>query len=584
MLRGIFKTRKLVVISIVVGIFSGLFAVFFDKSLEFITPVFLGKIVGYMPPQPYGEGGTADFVPYMFHPFLLPLVVALGGLIVGCFTYFLVPDTAGEGTEMALKAFHYRLPLNIKTGVCKILTATTTIGSGGCAGKEGPMALAGAAVGSTVARIFKLSEHEESIILAAGLGSGIGAIFKTPFAGAIIGSELFYKWDFESEALLPGFIASVVAYTVEGLFLGFQPLFRSNVHEPTHYTLMLILGYVFLGLYGGIIARIFIFIFRRIKTFLLNLKIHPALKPAFGGFVAGCCGLLAFPSISGGYGWIQILLNNDLPSLSPFLAIKVFLTIFVVIVALSFTLGSGNGGGIFGPSFTIGSFTGASFAIAANLLTGSNTFSIPNMTIVGMISMFGAAANAPLSTIALVVEMTGGYGLLVPAIIAVPIARILVGDKSLFDHQVRTRIDSPIHIDEYKAYILQKVKVANVMTKNPITLSMDDPVSKARKIMAEKFIAGIPIVANGMIVGIVTTSDVLKVKPEDIERVKIRDVMTKNPDCVTPDTDLLSVMKMLVVKGYGRMPVINNQTERKLIGIISRSDIARFMAFAVLNK
>jgi CIC family chloride channel protein len=133
-------------------------------------------------------------------------------------------------------------------------------------------------------------------------------------------------------------------------------------------------------------------------------------------------------------------------------------------------------------------------------------------------------------------------------------------------------------MDEYKAFILQNVKVKDVMTSPVITISPDDTVSKAQKIMEKSFISGIPVVLNETVVGLITSSDVLKVDRDKRKVVKVSEVMTKNPECVTPDTTLFDTLDKFISRGFGRAPVVKDFSSMKLVGIITRADIGRFLA------
>jgi CIC family chloride channel protein len=574
MIKEIYEIRKLLLLSVVVGVVAGLFTAAFLKSLEFSTNFFLGHLVGYYPPKPAGEGGGGDYVFFMAHKELLPFVTALGGLIVGVLIYFFAPEAAGIGTDVAIKAFHYKLPIGIKSSILKLVTSAITIGSGGSSGREGPMALIGAGVGRGLGDLLKLSDKEKNILLAAGLGAGIGAVFRAPLAGGILSAEVFYKEDFEVEALIPGFMASIIAYLVAGSFVGYKPLFYTHIPFP-HFSWELIGGYLVLGVVSAFVAKALIFTFYSVEEFFANLKVHPILKPAVGGFFVGICGLITPLAIGNSYGWIQMFMSNQL---NPFSVGELILSIFIVILALSLTLGSGGSGGVFGPSLVVGGITGAALSETLNTFFGEPVFNTGVMTIVGMISVFTAVASAPLSTIVLVAEMTQGYNILPLALISLLLAQVIAGnEKTIFESQVKKRTDSPLHKDELKAYILETAKVKEVMTRDVITLSPEDTALRAKEIMAEKFIAGIPVTVNGKVVGIVTTSDILKVEPEKIKEVKLKEIMTPNPVCVLPDWTLLKVMRILTSKGFGRAPVVSDFETMKLVGIISRSDIGKFL-------
>ncbi len=574
MIKEIYEIRKILLLSVAIGILTGPFAVAFLKGLQASTYLFLGKGVGYFPPRPAGEEGKGFYVFFIEHKFLLPFVTAFGGFITGLLIYFFSPESKGMGTDVAIKAFHYGLPVGIKTSIFKLITSAITIGSGGSSGREGPMALIGAGIGRWFGDLLKLSPREKNILLAAGLGAGIGAVFRAPFAGGILSAEVFYKEDFEVEALIPGFVASIVAYIVAGSFIGYEPLFSTTIPFP-RFSSEEVAGYVVLGIVSAFVAKFLIWTFYKVRDFFESLPLHPVLKPALGGFLVRTLGLITPLAIGNSYGWIQLFMHYGLTYIS--LPLLIF-SLPLVILSFSITLGSGGSGGVFGPSLVVGGITGLSLAYLFNKMLSAQVFSIDTMTIVGMTSVFTAAASAPLSTLILVAEMTQGYNILPYALISIAIAQNLAGnDKTIFESQVLNRFESPVHKDELKAYILKNAKVKDVMTKKVITLSPEDPVFKAREIMAEKFIAGIPVVVGKKVVGIITTSDVLKVPAERLKTTKVKEVMTPNPECVLPDWDLLMVMRLFVSRGYGRAPVVKDLDSKELLGIISRADIARYL-------
>ena len=215
--------RKWVVLGAVIGVIAGLGAVAFSLALDAATHLFLGTLAGLQPASPVGEGGH-PILPAA-RPWAIPFVVALGGLISGIIVFRLAPEAEGHGTDAAIAAFHHgprrirgRIPL------VKLVASAITIGSGGSAGREGPTAQIGAGFGSFLARTLDLDARDSRIAVAAGMAAGIGAIFRAPLGGAVMGAEIAYRDDVESDALVPSFVASVTGFTVFGAFLGFAPI------------------------------------------------------------------------------------------------------------------------------------------------------------------------------------------------------------------------------------------------------------------------------------------------------------------------------------------------------------------------
>lgn len=431
----------------VIGIVCGLSALVFLEAIKLLTEFMLGGIATYTPPLAGGEGGPS-LPTFGTRIFLVPLVTTVGGLLAGLLVYHFAPEAEGVGTDQAIKAFHQGdAVIRPRVPIVKLLASAITIGSGGTSGREGPIAQIGAGAGSTIASYLKLDKKTRQIALAAGLGAGIASIFKAPLAGAIIGAEIFYTRDFEVEALIPGFVASVVGYSIVGYATGWQPIFATSV-DPTEFRNPLSLPlFSLLGLVCAVFALLlFRVYYPAIKLFRL-WRTPLYVKTAIGGLLTGMLGL-AFPSVLGvGYGWAQIAINQQYMIFPPLL---ILLAVFAEIFSMSFTLGSGGSGGIFGPSVVTGGLAGAAFGFLIWQLFPGIVASPADFAIVGMMAFFAADGKAPLSTIVLVAEMTGGYGLLAPSMFAVTPAFLLSGKKSVFPSQVPTRRDSPAHREEYE--------------------------------------------------------------------------------------------------------------------------------------
>ena len=195
--------RKWVFLGVLIGIVAGLGAIVFFVAIDASTWLFLEQIVGLKPPGPAGEGGST-VVTAAGHKWLLPLVVALGGLISGLIVFTLAPEAEGHGTDAAIEAFHQKGGrIRSRIPFIKLVASAVTIGSGGSAGREGPTAQIAAGFGSWLGDVFHLTPADRRTALAVGVGAGIGAIFKAPLGGAILSAEILYIRDFELEALCP---------------------------------------------------------------------------------------------------------------------------------------------------------------------------------------------------------------------------------------------------------------------------------------------------------------------------------------------------------------------------------------------
>jgi CIC family chloride channel protein len=339
-----------------------------------------------------------------------------------------------------VKAFHLTGGL-IRTRVTpvKIIASAITIGSGGAAGREGPTALFSSGIGSIYATLMRRSDKERRLMVLIGMASGLSAIFRSPVGTAFFAIEVLYSdMEFDAEAFLYTMLGSLVAYTVNGLFVGWQPLFQIppelNVQKFSDYA-----WYALLGLSGGIVGTILPNVFYYTRDFFHKIPIPSHFKPAIGGLGVGIIALGLPKVLGGGYGWIQEVIDGQ------FTITLLLLLLFGKMVAFALTVGSGGSGGVFAPSLFVGAMLGWLLA---------HLFDQPAaaFAVVGMAAVFGSAGRVPFATLLMVTEMTGGYYLLVPAALAVMLAYLIQSTlsahlkyKSLYESQVISRAESPAH-------------------------------------------------------------------------------------------------------------------------------------------
>lgn len=562
--------KKWGLIGILIGIGAGLGSLALIWSIKEVNHFMLGFIVGYAPPLPAGEAeaGAAPYVFHMARPWLLPLVTAAAGLIGGLLTWKFAPTTAGIGTNAAIRAFHSNEKVRFQTSIFKLITSSITIGGGLTSGREGPIAQIGAATGATIADALKLTARERNIALAAGLGAGIAAIFKAPLAGAIIAAEIFYKEDFEVEALVPGLLASVVGYTIVGAVMGFQPIFNPppQIVQFDHpFSLVL---FALLGVGCALLARFLFAVYFHIEAFFRRFPLWVATT--IGGFCTGIIGLGIHSVIGTGYGWAQFAISDRTDMLPP---LMLFLAAIAEIVGSSLTLGSGNSGGIFGPSVVTGGMFGGAFGFVAQHFFPNTVPHPGTYAIVGMIAFFGASAKAPISTIIMISEMTGGYGLLAPAMFAVVTAFILSGKRSIFPAQVDTRLDSPFHQDEFEPIVLRRVKTADVMIHLPVYVNSNAVAGEAMHLMGDYGLASLPVVEQNRLSGRVTLLAIHHLGEAQRQTILVKEIMSRESYAAFPNEDLFTILKRFAAKDVGNLPVVTPEKPDCPIGLVTRSGL-----------
>ncbi len=449
------KLPKLVIYSILVGVIAGGGALLFDLVLRWAEKLVMVGLMRFVPPKPGGEGSSAFVLPH--HWYLFPLILGLGGLVAGFLIYTFAPETEGHGTDSAIEAFHFKKgKIRWRVPIIKTLASAVTIGSGGSAGREGPIAQIGAGFGSFLADVFKLPTELRRTLVVVGIGAGIGSIFRAPFGGALFAVEVLYtQMDMEMESLIPTLIGSIMGYSIFGAFHGWKPIFitqGSRFTNPAH-----LLMYSAFGFFLGLMAYPYVKVFYGIRDIFRSLRIPNIFKPALGGILLGAMAMF-FPYAAGiGYGWIQVAIAGQLA----FWVMLIFP--FAKMLATSFTISSGGSGGIFGPTIVIGGIFGALFAHVASALFPSLGVSPEPLVVVGMAGYISAVAKVPLAGLIMTMEMTGGYGLIVPALVVIIFGLLASGEVTIYEKQVPNKLSSPAHIGDFAVDILESLTVEDAL-------------------------------------------------------------------------------------------------------------------------
>ena len=290
---------RLLGLSVLVGIVAGLAAAAFYVTTVVIEHYALISLVGYDPvPHPAGEV-PLKWLPAVdpgtpFRPWLLLVVPTLGGLFTGLLVYTLAPEAEGHGTDNVIDAYHRRQGLiRPRVPLIKIVASAATIGTGGSGGREGPIAQIGAGFGSYLATLLKLRPAERRVLMAAGMGAGIAAIFRAPLAGALFASEVLYRSpEFESEVIMPAALASVVSYSTFGSIFGWKPLFA--IPDMGFDNPLELLPYLLVALWAVLLAALYTHSFYGLTRLFRRLPLVPHVKPAIGAFLTGALGLTLY--------------------------------------------------------------------------------------------------------------------------------------------------------------------------------------------------------------------------------------------------------------------------------------------------
>ncbi|HOM98644.1 MAG TPA: chloride channel protein [Acidobacteriota bacterium] len=439
-------TYRLLGVCVLVGVCGAFAALVFDELVGLAQKLLLAGIAGYQPPPTGVPAAPPEPLPWESR-WWIPVVTTLGGLLGGVLVYWLAPEAEGHGTDAAINAYHQQAgTIRRRVPAVKAVASALTIGSGGIAGKEGPTAQIAVGLGAVLASRLHFRGQERRILLLASMAAGLAAIFRAPLGMAIFAVEILYSgMVFESEALIYTVISAVTAYAVHGLFVGWSPVFTTPAglmfKDPVS-----LLVYAVLGIAAGLMGAALPNFFYRVRDFFRGLPGPPHLKPALGGLIVGLLGMVFPPILGTGYGWMELALAGRL-------SVGVMAALLLLKgPAMSLTIGSGGSGGVFGPTVVIGAMLGGVIGYFVNLLAPGLQIEPASLVLVGMAALFAGAARTPISTLIMVAEMTGGYGLIVPAmlsnILSFLVQRSLTeGSRypTLYISQVPSREDSPAH-------------------------------------------------------------------------------------------------------------------------------------------
>ncbi len=571
--------QRWLVLGALIGVVAGLGAIAFYSAIAFCTHLLLGGIAGFTPPSPAGEGATV--ITPITRRWLIPVVTTVGGFVTGLIVYTFAPEAEGHGTDAAIEAFHKRNgQIRARIPLIKLVASAITIGSGGSAGREGPTAQISAGFGSWLGDLLHLDDQDRRIAVAAGIGAGIGSIFKAPFGGALLSAEILYLRDFEADALFPSFIASVIGFTIYGTWAGWTPIFGQGINYQFTQASSL-LGYLVLGVTAGLVGLLYPKTLYGLRDLFHRIRIPNQLKPALGGLAVGLIGLWLPEALGMGYGYVQFSINGDFLHLAVWLMAAL---VFVKILTTSLTIGSGGSGGVFGPGMVIGGFLGASLwaalhALVPGLVAGTNAGAF---AVVGMGAFFGGIAKAPLAVILMVAEMTGDYALIAPAMLATMVAYLVTGDTSIYEAQVPTRLDSPAHRNDFAMQLLQTLTVGEVMsaglTGALATATPTTSVDELSQLLRERQVTSIPIIDEGRVVGIVTGTDLGRVRPQDALSAQARQVMSHAIIHAFPEESLYEAWIRMSRRGLRQLVVVDPSEPTKLLGILTMELIGQVVS------
>lgn len=544
-------------LSVLVGISGGLGAVAFRKLVDLSHDFFFDILLA--------NSQSRYFV------VLLPV---LGGLLVGPLIYKIAPEASGDGIPHIMIALQkFGGDIRKRAGLVLICSSAITLGSGGSAGREGPISLIGASAGSAIGKAMKLSARDMKVLTCCGVASGIAATFNAPMGGAIFSMEVISK-KFSSIDAVPILLAAVVGKALASSLIDPVPEFVNPTFFFTSFDMVLcfLIGPIF-----GFLSFLWVRTYYLIEDWFLRRSMPQTLKPAAGGFVAGICGLffLDYGIMGVGYEGINSVFHLASAGPSSDLLLLLLALGLLKILATASTVGSGGSGGVFAPTLYIGTMFGLVVGLIAEVAAPGMIANPLDYGLLGMGAFFAGTSGAPLTCIFMITEMTGNYNglpsLIVCCILSYTAARILLKGGSIYTIKLMRKGI----IQDLPKPVLSEVSVSEAMQERVITVSSDMRISSVREDIYRYNFTGFPVVDDGKLVGMITFDDIRRIPLEKQDTMIVRDVAIKAPVTINPNQSAKFAMDTMYENNIGRLAVVEKGHLQKLIGIVTRTDLIR---------
>ncbi|HOG17596.1 MAG TPA: chloride channel protein [Syntrophales bacterium] len=553
----------MVLIAILVGVLSGYGAIVFRYMIRLVQWLF------------FGPGGATFLETVSAAPLYVKILApALGGLIIGPIIFFIAREARGPGVTETMEAVALRGGrIRKRVSIVKILTSAVCIGSGGSAGREGPIVQIGAGIGSMCGQLLHVSTDRLRTLVACGAAGGIAATFNAPIAGVMFAMEIILG-NYGISSFSPIVVSSVVATAVSRAHLGNYPaLVVAKYNLVASWELA---PYMVLGVFCGAVAVLFTVVLHKTEDAFSKLKMPDYLKPAVGGLLVGLIGIV-FPEVFGvGYDVMDMAVWERLPWFS------LFGLVFLKIAATSFTIGSGGAGGVVVPSLYIGAMAGGFFGWAVHgLFPGAATSGA--YSLVGMGALLAGTSHGPMHAILLLFELTGNYQIILPLMLSCFLSYIVASEIRKGSIFTLPLLKKGIDLQAGReANIMRYLKVRDAMARNvetiPQSLNLREFLKRA---MASKH-TNFPVVDDeGRLAGIVDFQDFKDLIYEEAlgDLIVVRDIVTEKVLTVTEDESLETVLERIGFRNIEQLPVVDRDDPGRIVGVISRHDI-----FSAYNK
>jgi len=543
------------VMAILIGVLGAFVAWFLIRLIGLFTNIFY-----------YHRISTAFVSPAGNHLGIYSVAVPIiGSLIVGLMARYGSEQIRGHGIPEAIESILMNgSRVRPRLAILKPLSAAISIGSGGPFGAEGPIIMTGGAFGSMIAQFFHLTSMERRTLLVAGAAAGMSATFAAPLASVMLAVELLlFEW--KPRSAIPVALASATACAVRRYILGLGPLFPVSGH-PVFIGPAGLAGCVFAGIAAGALSALLTLGVYAAEDLFKKLPIHWMWWPAIGGVFVGIGGLIFPQALGVGYDTIAMLIQGDV-------ALKFLLGVLLVKSAIwMISLGSGTSGGVLAPLLMMGAALG-----------GIEGMFLPHYgagfwALVGMGAILGGTMRSPFTGIVFALELTHDINMLLPLMVACFLAHlftVLTLKRSILTEKISRR---GYHLSrEYSLDPFEILFVKEVMGTNVVALPGDATVDQARDLVRRpEHPRGqhlFPVVdGEGGLLGVLTRTKLFELfdqAPGKAGALRLADIAVKDTVVAYADEPLRVVVHRMAESGFTRLPVLDPQSDRRLVGMIS---------------
>lgn len=516
---------------------------------------------------------------------IVGLVLAMGGagLVVGYVVNRWAKEAKGHGVPEVMEALALRGGrIRPRVASIKVLASSLTIGTGGSAGREGPIVQVGSALGSTFGQLLHFSDERIRTLVACGSAAGIAATFNAPIAGALFALEVILG-KFTVSYFGAVVISSVAASVVGRAFLSDRPAFTVPAYPFQFQELPL---YVVLGVLAALVAVLFIRLLYFMEERFDVWQLHPAFKASLGMLLTLGVALLVpqHHALGPGLEFIGEAIAEDF-SLPLGLMAMLLVT---KMLATCFTLGSGNSGGVFAPGLFMGAIVGGAVGSVAHSIWPEVAVNPGAYAIVGMAAVFSGAARAPITAVLIVFEMSNDYKLILPLMLATVLSTLLAEymfRESIYTLKLRLKgisLQRGRDLD-----VMQSLQVKETMTIDPYLVQANMSLPELGELLQRTHHHSFPVVDEDLnLVGMVSLRDYERASDrEDSAELRVQDIATSGRLLIAFDDEPLSeIVQRLAVRGINKLPVVSRAAPTRVVGTIRRSDIVKSYNVALARR